>query len=137
MKHALTRSRFRSCKLLYLLQETNEDGKVPHGSTLTVRMATQLTKRLCHCPFETVSSVLDAEKAWVEVRRQNGLVRTRVQATCVLHSQASELPMLILDGITVAGQRAGAFSSFLKCVFILLKSSQFSCLATDKYVMAI
>lgn len=52
MKHALTRSRFRSCKFRCLLQETNEDGKVADGSTLMVRMATQLTKRLRHCPFE-------------------------------------------------------------------------------------
>ncbi|MGD0495656.1 MAG: hypothetical protein ABSB28_06410 [Candidatus Bathyarchaeia archaeon] len=41
-----------------------------------------------------------------------------------------EPPMLILDGITFAGQRAGTFSSFLK-------QCRVSCPATDKYVMVV
>jgi hypothetical protein len=60
-----------------------------------------------------------------------GLVKMRIRGTCVLYRvRHPEPPMLISDGITFTSQRAGTF-------YPSQNSAEFSCLATDKYVMVI
>jgi len=131
VKHAVAESRFGSCELPPLSQENNEDGRAAHGSTVTVGIATPQTKRLHHCPFEAVSSVQAIGKSLRGGEKTKWLGKSA--NSCNFRPTQTEypkLPMLILDGITFVAGRVGAFSPFLK-------KFQFSCLATDKYVMVI